>query len=63
MSGDLTKRWISVLILCFINLINYMDRYTIAGKYLTNFAKMHVADGGTPGVTLRFLGKATGKKC
>lgn len=27
------KEWITVLILCFINLINYMDRMTIAGKY------------------------------
>ena len=54
--------WMTLAILTFVNLINYMDRYTIAGKYLTNFAKMHVADGGTPGVTLRFLGKATGKK-
>lgn len=25
---------ISVAILCFINLINYMDRYTLAGNYL-----------------------------
>lgn len=24
--------WTTVLILCFINLINYMDRYTMAGK-------------------------------
>lgn len=27
-----TSQWITVLILCFVNLINYMDRYTIAGK-------------------------------
>jgi len=27
----LDKRWLSVFILCFINLINYMDRYTVAG--------------------------------
>lgn len=26
-----TKQWISVAILCFVNLINYMDRYTMAG--------------------------------
>ena len=54
--------WMTLAILTFVNLINYMDRYTIAGKYLKNFAKMNVADGGTPGVTLRFLGKATGQK-
>lgn len=30
----LTKRQIiTVSILCFVNLINYMDRYTIAGEY------------------------------
>lgn len=30
----LTKRQIvTVIILCFVNLINYMDRYTIAGKH------------------------------
>lgn len=27
-----TSQWITVLILCFVNLINYMDRYTIAGE-------------------------------
>ena len=26
-----TKEWIAVFILCFVNLINYMDRFTIAG--------------------------------
>merc|ERR1719412_885295 len=31
MTQDLTRRWVSVIILCFINLINYMDRYTVAG--------------------------------
>lgn len=31
---QLTKRQIiTVSILCFVNLINYMDRYTIAGTY------------------------------
>lgn len=24
--------WITVAVLCFVNLINYMDRFTIAGK-------------------------------
>lgn len=29
---SITKReWITVIILCFVNLINYMDRTTIAG--------------------------------
>ncbi len=28
------KRYVSVGILCLINLINYMDRFTIAGKFL-----------------------------
>lgn len=27
------KEWICVITLCFINLINYMDRFTIAGEY------------------------------
>ena len=30
--GDVTRsQWIIVIILCYVNLINYMDRYTIAG--------------------------------
>lgn len=24
--------WFTVIVLCFVNLINYMDRFTIAGK-------------------------------
>lgn len=27
-----TSQWFTVGVLCFINLINYMDRFTIAGK-------------------------------
>lgn len=27
------SEWITVLVLCFVNLINYMDRFTIAGKF------------------------------
>lgn len=27
------KEWIIVIILCFVNLINYMDRFTLAGKF------------------------------
>ena len=34
----LTKRQIiTVSILCFVNLINYMDRYTIAGMHFYSF--------------------------
>lgn len=25
--------WFAMFVLCFVNLINYMDRFTIAGKY------------------------------
>lgn len=25
--------WITVCVLCFVNLINYMDRFTVAGMY------------------------------
>ena len=33
-----TGQWITVIILCYVNLINYMDRFTIAGKpYAENF--------------------------
>ena len=28
-----SKEWFTVGVLCFINLINYMDRFTIAGEY------------------------------
>lgn len=28
------KEWVAVLVLCFVNLINYMDRFTIAGKFI-----------------------------
>lgn len=30
-------QWITVTILTFVNLINYMDRYTIAGKFFLQF--------------------------
>lgn len=26
------REWFTVSVLCFVNLINYMDRFTIAGK-------------------------------
>jgi len=25
--------WITIAVLCFVNLINYMDRFTIAGEF------------------------------
>jgi hypothetical protein len=32
--SSVTKsQWFTVAVLCFINLINYMDRFTIAGEY------------------------------
>lgn len=31
--GDITlKEWVAVGVLCYVNLINYMDRFTVAGK-------------------------------
>lgn len=27
------RQWMTVSILCFVNLINYMDRFTIAGRF------------------------------
>ena len=26
------SRWIQAITLCYVNLINYMDRYTVSGK-------------------------------
>lgn len=26
------SEWVTMFILCFVNLINYMDRFTLAGK-------------------------------
>ena len=35
--SSVTKsQWFTVGVLCFINLINYMDRFTIAGKWQTS---------------------------
>lgn len=31
------SEWITIIILCFVNLINYMDRFTIAGEYTLYF--------------------------
>lgn len=28
------RQWLTVSILCFVNLINYMDRFTIAGELI-----------------------------
>lgn len=35
------QEWATVIILCYVNLINYMDRYTVAGKNLklNNYSK------------------------
>ena len=30
--GVTTREWLTIAILCFVNLINYMDRFTVAGK-------------------------------
>lgn len=30
------SEWFTVIVLCFVNLINYMDRFTIAGKLMFN---------------------------
>ncbi|KAJ1522076.1 hypothetical protein ONE63_002387 [Megalurothrips usitatus] len=30
--GVTASQWVTMAILCFVNLINYMDRYTIAGE-------------------------------
>lgn len=36
--SSVTKsQWFTVFVLCFINLINYMDRFTIAGECLMMF--------------------------
>lgn len=36
--SDVTfKEYMTVGILCFVNLINYMDRFTLAGKLLYSF--------------------------
>lgn len=32
-SSVTSSQWFTVAVLCFINLINYMDRFTIAGKF------------------------------
>lgn len=32
--GISARNWFTVGVLCFVNLINYMDRFTIAGKFL-----------------------------
>lgn len=32
-SGITKMQWFTVIVLCFVNLINYMDRFTIAGEF------------------------------
>lgn len=39
------KAYVAVIILCFINLINYMDRYTLAGL---DYFVLHLVILGTP---------------
>lgn len=31
------SQWFTIAILCYVNLINYMDRYTVAGEFNNNF--------------------------
>lgn len=38
-------QWTTVIILCFVNLINYMDRYTIAGMELASFTHEDLRGG------------------
>lgn len=41
--GTVTKsQWFTVAVLCFINLINYMDRFTIAGKFCNFYSIMYI---------------------
>lgn len=35
-----TGAWFTVGVLCFVNLINYMDRFTIAGEYRCLFLRI-----------------------
>ncbi|XP_051172833.1 protein spinster isoform X2 [Leptopilina boulardi] len=39
------KEWITVLILCYVNLINYMDRFTIAGILDDVKDEFHISNG------------------
>lgn len=32
--GVSSAEWFAVIVLCFVNLINYMDRFTIAGEWV-----------------------------
>jgi hypothetical protein len=51
------KEWFTVSVLCFINLINYMDRFTIAGKthftVMFTFAKIPLSSLGAFAQTSR----------
>ncbi|XP_015787752.1 protein spinster homolog 1 [Tetranychus urticae] len=46
---DNTKKYVAVGILCFINLINYMDRFTVAGVLpdITKYYSLSDAEGGS----------------
>lgn len=37
--------WLTIIILCYVNLINYMDRFTIAGKDTYRFGWLSVGYG------------------
>ncbi|XP_017960211.1 protein spinster isoform X2 [Drosophila navojoa] len=43
------KQWFAVAVLCFVNLINYMDRFTIAGV-LTDVKKTFAIDNDSAGL-------------
>ncbi|EDW09232.1 protein spinster isoform X1 [Drosophila mojavensis] len=47
--GISRKQWFAVSVLCFVNLINYMDRFTIAGV-LTDVKKTFAIDNDSAGL-------------
>lgn len=41
--GSISARdWFTVSVLCFVNLINYMDRFTIAGELIFSCLKKYI---------------------
>lgn len=36
------RAWFSIGVLCFVNLINYMDRFTVASKFMFSFYFIYV---------------------
>ena len=55
--------WMTLAILTFVNLINYMDRYTIAGKYLKNLRKCMQQTAEQQVLRCGFLEKPKEKIC